>query len=252
MQPTDGPAAADDNCNLRREIGAPDPEDCILTPTTSPGRWRPWRPRLLLAAVAGLATWPLLPAHWPAITQALVAWNVAVWLYVVLMAFFFARADHARLRRTAQAHAEGAAMVLATALAAAVASLVGVVVQFAQAHQPGTAHALPHILLALSTVAGAWLLMPTLFTLSYASRYYAPRRGHPSGGMAFPHADARFEPAYEDFLYFAYTIAVAAQTSDVAVTTRPMRRLVALQSVQAFVFNTAILALGINLAASLV
>ena len=60
-----------------------------------------------------------------------------------------------------------------------------------------------------------------------------------------------FEPDYSDFLYFSFTIAVASQTSDVTVTTRAMRRLVLLQAVLSFIFNTTILAFSINIAASL-
>ena len=60
-----------------------------------------------------------------------------------------------------------------------------------------------------------------------------------------------FEPGYSDFFYFSFTIAVASQTSDVTVTTRAMRRLVLLQAVLSFIFNTMILAFSINMAASL-
>ncbi|MEO7008621.1 MAG: DUF1345 domain-containing protein, partial [Caldimonas sp.] len=56
---------------------------------------------------------------------------------------------------------------------------------------------------------------------------------------------------YADFLYFSFTIAVAAQTADVSVSTRRMRRLTLTQSILAFVFNTTILAFSINIAASL-
>ena len=44
---------------------------------------------------------------------------------------------------------------------------------------------------------------------------------------------------------------MASQTADVSVTTSPMRRLVLLQSVLSFAFNTAILALTVNVAASM-
>ena len=43
-----------------------------------------------------------------------------------------------------------------------------------RAKVPGAPHALPHVLFALATVAGAWLLLPTLFALTYASAFYAP------------------------------------------------------------------------------
>ena len=64
-------------------------------------------------------------------------------------------------------------------------------------------------------------------------------------------AEPGFQPHYDDFLYFAVTIAVASQTADVSVTTASLRRLVMRQSLLSFAFNTAILALMINIAAGL-
>jgi len=83
--------------------------------------------------------------------------------------------------------------------------------------------------------------------LTYASAYYGP---DPDRGLAFPESPKGFEPDHTDFLYFSFTIAVTAQTSDVGVTTRSMRRLVLSQSVLSFIFNTTILAFSINAAAS--
>ena len=45
----------------------------------------------------------------------------------------------------------------------------------------------------------------------------------PGGGLAFPSQEPGFEPDYVDFGYYAFTIAVAAQTADVSTTTRDMR-----------------------------
>lgn len=131
---------------------------------------------------------------------------------------------------------------------AAVASLAGIVAELAAAKLPGSPHALSHVLFALATVAGAWLLLPTLVALTYASLYYR----HPTeGGLSFPDAPRDYRPDYGDFLYFSFTIAVASQSSDVSVETRAMRRLVLLQSVLSFAFNTAVLAFAIKIAASL-
>ena len=91
-------------------------------------------------------------------------------------------------------------------------------------------------------------MKPVLFTLTYASVYWRTAHGE---GLRFPDASEEFKPIYSDFLYFSFTIAVASQTSDVEVLTRPMRRLVGLHSVLSFLFNTAILALTINIAASM-
>ena len=121
------------------------------------------------------------------------------------------------------------------------------------AKTPAGAHAVTQVLFTLLTVAGSWLLVGVLFTLSYASLYWRDAGpGEPGQGLLFPGTDgAAFKPDYVDFLYFSFTIAVAAQTADVAVTTRPMRKLVLQQALLSFVFNATLLALTVNIAAGL-
>lgn len=207
------------------------------------------RPRMSLAAGVGLAAGLLAPGSTP-VAQGLVGWNVGVWTYLGLMGWLMVRADHGHLRRSALAQTPGAAVVLGLVVGASIASLVAIVAELAWTrHMPGAGPvALAHVLLAASTVVGAWLLLPVVFTLNYASHYY---RHRPPAGLRFPDEDPAFQPNYADFLYFSFTIAVAAQTADVVVTSRPMRRLVLLQSVLSFAFNAAILALAINIAAGL-
>ena len=209
------------------------------------------RPRLVIALLLGLLVALLVPGVSSVVTRSLLGWNVAVWFYLVLVGMMMLKADHHLLRREAVAQAESAGTVLAMLSAAAVASLVGVVIELAAAKLPGARHTLPHVALALVTVLGAWLLLPTMFALTYASRFYHQADQRPGQGLNFPGADDGFKPDYSDFLYFAFTIAVASQTADVSITTRPMRRLVLLQALLSFGFNTAILAFTVNLAASM-
>ena len=206
------------------------------------------RLRLAVSLAVGLAAALAWPYPSGGVTRALIGWNAAVWLYLVLVGWMMARADHHLLRRVARAQAEAAGTVLALVSAAAVASLAGVVLELTAAKLPGARHALPHLVLALITVAGAWLLIPTMFALTYASLFCRTAAGV---GLKFPGDEPGFHPDYGDFLYFAFTIAVASQTADVSVTTQAMRRLVLLQSLLAFGFNTAILAFTVNLAASM-
>ena len=205
------------------------------------------RPRMFASLALGLIASVALPASSSLVTKALVGWNVGVWTFLVLITTFMLRADHGKLKRVAAAHAEGAAAVLTVVVLAALTSLVAIVVELVAAKVPGSRHALPHVMLALCTVVCSWVLLPTLFTLNYASLYFA----QPGGGLRFPEYQTDFLPDYGDFAYFAFTIAVASQTSDVCITTRPMRHLAMAQSVLSFVFNTTILALTINIAASL-
>ncbi|MCY7315825.1 MAG: DUF1345 domain-containing protein [Rubrivivax sp.] len=216
------------------------------------------RPRLLLSMALGVAVALALPATQTLVTRGLLGWNVAVWLYLLLVGWMMWQADHHQLRKNALVHAEGAAVVLAVVTLAALASLVGIVFELAAAKEPGVPNALQHVMLALATVIGAWFLLPVMFAMTYASLYYRDPQGRglrfsdevANGAVATAQPPVQ-HPDYVDFLYFSFTIAVASQTSDVSVSTRAMRRLVLLQSVLSFAFNTAILAFTINIAASL-
>ena len=206
------------------------------------------RPRMSLAVVTGIAAGVVVPST-KLITSMLIGWNVGVWIYLALMAWMMLRADHGHLRRTAVAHTQGATVVLGLVVGASLASLAAIVVELAGVRLGlGQPLALAHLVLAVVTVVGAWLLLPVVFTLSYASHYH---RHTPPAGLRFPDDDPAFQPHYSDFLYFAFTLAVAAQTADVTITSRPMRRLALLQALLSFAFNAAILALAINIAASL-
>lgn len=206
------------------------------------------RPRLVTALLIGIVAGFLLPGGYGVVTRSLFGWNVAVWLYLALVALMMYRADHAILRRIAAAQAEGSATVLTVVVLTALVSLAGIVLELSAAKLPGAPHALPHVLFALATVAGSWLIVPTLFALTYASEYY---RLSEVRSLQFPDAGHDFKPHYGDFLYFSFTIAVASQTADVSVATPRMRRLVLTQSLFSFAFNTAILAFTINIAASM-
>jgi uncharacterized membrane protein len=209
------------------------------------------RPRLLTAIAVGVGAGWLLPDTLSGARRLLVAWNAAVWLYLILVGTMMAHPDHGRLRRQAAAHAESAVVVLILAAAASVASLAAIFHELGHVRASGAALAWPQLALTLTTVVGAWLLLPVEFALTYASRYYP--LAAPAGGLDFPHAadhDAA-APNYTEFLYFSFTIAATAQTSDVGVTSRAMRRLVVAQSVLSFAFNTLVLALAINMVASL-
>jgi uncharacterized membrane protein len=97
------------------------------------------------------------------------------------------------------------------------------------------------------TVALSWTFTHVVFTLHYANVYYRPDDDGP-GGLKFPGDRA---PDYRDFLYYSFVIGCAAQTGDVATVSPAMRHLTLLHGIVAFAFNTAILALTINVGASL-
>lgn len=211
------------------------------------------RPHLTLAiafgAVVGLA-WP--HSH-PWLRRALIGWNAGVWIYLLGMAWMMTRADHRKVRDIAGRQDESAGLVLFTLVVGAVLSLYAIVSELTRMdHVPADQIALRYAFTAL-TVIGSWLLVGVLFCFHYAHLYY--RAPHERRPLRFPDEDrgtAPLEPDYWDFLYFSFTIAVAVQTSDVAVTSRTMRKLVLGHSVLAFFFNLLILGLSVNIAASFV
>ena len=210
------------------------------------------RPRLLLGLLAGVLAGMVAPSFWPTplpvLTRCLLGWNVGVWMYLLLALRMMLRSDHLHLQRQARAQADGMAMVLLLAVAGALASLGAIGMELSHVHHGlSSEQGWPYLLLAVSTVAGSWLLLPVEFALAYASLFHA---GHGPHGLEFPGNDA--QPDYMDFMYFAVTLAATSQTSDVAVSARPMRRLVLLHAVLSFVFNTGVLALTINILAGLI
>jgi uncharacterized membrane protein len=207
------------------------------------------RPRLITAFATGfLAAW-LLPEEWGLVTRALLGWNAAVWSYLLLMGWLMARASVGKVREIAEQEDEGAVAVLAIISIAATLSLAAIIFELTTVRNAPAVVRLWHYAFTASTVFGSWCLVAVVFTFHYARSYYRQPPGR--RGLRFPDDDTA-QPDYWDFLYFAFTLAVAAQTSDVTVMNREMRKTVLAQSVLSFIFNAAILGLSINIAAGAV
>ena len=104
--------------------------------------------------------------------------------------------------------------------------------------------------LAGTTVLCTWMFVQLVFTVHYAHVYYGDDdAGESRGGLDF-HGDD--EPDFWDFLYFTVTIGAAAATSDTNITSKRMRRIATVQTVYAYLFNTGVLALAVNMAAGFV
>lgn len=98
--------------------------------------------------------------------------------------------------------------------------------------------------LIIATLAIAWLFANTVYALHYAHLYYAEAEG----GLRF--ADSDDKPLYGDFVYFAFTLGMTLQTSDVEIEDRRIRNVVTMHCLAAFVFNLGILAFTINVLGS--
>jgi uncharacterized membrane protein len=202
-------------------------------------------PRLFIATAAGIAVSLVLPSSLGILTRTLIGWNVIAWGYLLLMGWMMTRADESKVRAMAEREDEGAVLVLVIITIAAAASLAAIILELAtKKHSSGGFGGFQYLII-VSTVVGSWLLVGMVFGAHYARMFYtAPQDCRP---LKFP--DGEQNPEYWDFLYFAFTIAAAAQTSDVLVMTRSMRKVVVSQSVLGFAFNAAVLGFSINVLA---
>lgn len=200
------------------------------------------RPVLLAAAglgalVVGLG-WSLgLPLQ----TALLVGWCIAALSYVGPTLRIMQHATPVQMRRRAELLDEGEGAILAASLAAAIAAIAAVAWFLASKSGPmGPGE----VGLALLTIALSWVFVHLLFAVRYAHEYWQA-----GGGLDFPGDE---EPEFGEFLYFALTIGMTFQTSDVAVSKRMLRQLTLVHALVSFLFNVVILAAAVNVAAGLV
>jgi uncharacterized membrane protein len=204
------------------------------------------RPRLFISALIGLVVILALSlSDWRIATRLLVGWDVGVGLYLVLALRLMATSDVRHIRLRARLQDEGQYTILALTAAAALASLGAIVALLGSA---GAAERRPiHLLLAILTILLSWTFTHSMFALHYAHEFYDENAGK-GGGLLFP-GDLR-EPDYWDFAYFSFVIGMTNQVSDVAITCRPIRHTVSAHAIISFIFNVALLALTVNIAAS--
>lgn len=109
--------------------------------------------------------------------------------------------------------------------------------------------------MSIGSVVVSWWMLHTVFTMSYAHMYYTktPQTDDPKdaviGGLLFPEEN---NPDYLDFVYFSFVIGMTFQVSDVEISSRSIRRLALLHALISFAFNTAIVALSINVISGLI
>jgi uncharacterized membrane protein len=100
----------------------------------------------------------------------------------------------------------------------------------------------------IGTLLLIWAFANSVYALHYAHLFYSRTGpdGGDAGGLAFPGTAA---PTYADFGYFAFTLAMTFQTSDVAISAPAMRHIALLHCFTAFLFNIGLIAFTINVLA---
>jgi uncharacterized membrane protein len=209
------------------------------------------RPRLFIAVIVTALTGWWMPSSLAlhTVTRWLVAWNVGTIFYLLMAAVMMLRSGEHHMRMRARLQDDGQLVILGLVALAGISSLAAIGFELTLVREAHGLLRILHATLAGVTVLASWAFIQTMFALHYAHDFYAAvGRGAP-GGLLFPEED---QPDYGDFLYFAVVIGTSGQTADVSFTSRPMRRIGTLHCALAYLFNTTVLALLINIGASLI
>jgi uncharacterized membrane protein len=203
---------------------------------------------ILIATAVGVAVFLLLTSRALNAGNLLIAWNTTAMVYILFSLYRMLTADAHRIRQRSADLDSSDVLLLLLSSAAAVASIGGIVLDLLGIKEASPEVAFFRVSMAIVTILISWVFLHMLFTIHYAHRFY----GESGKGQGLTFAEPLEEPIYWDFLYFSFTIGVAAQTADIGVSSVSMRKLVLLHSILSFLFNTTILALAINVGASLV
>ncbi|HEV7600198.1 MAG TPA: DUF1345 domain-containing protein [Bradyrhizobium sp.] len=221
---------------------AEDPHLVRFRKMSKPARVVYARPRTFIAIAIGIAAFFLLPSSLRLVTRLLIGWDIFVAFYLVLVYTLVLRSGLAHIRRNAVLQDDGRFLILLVTALGAFASIAAIIFGLDAQHRSS-----PELALATVTIALSWAAVHTTFALHYAHEFY---RGAKPGGLDFPKGHEEEDPDYWDFVYFSFVIGMTAQVSDVGVTDKTIRRTATAHGIISFVFNTALVALMVNIAAS--
>jgi uncharacterized membrane protein len=199
------------------------------------------RPRTFISIAVGIVGFLLLPPSLRPVTRLLIGWDIFVACYLISVYALVLRSGLAHIRRNAVLQDDGRFLILLVTALGAFASIAAIIFGLDEQHRSS-----PELALATLTIALSWAAVHTTFALHYAHEFY---RGTP-GGLQFPSGDQHEDADYWDFVYFSFVIGMTAQVSDVGITDRTIRRTATVHGIISFVFNTALVALMVNIAAS--
>jgi len=200
------------------------------------------RPRTFISLATAILAFFLLPVTLRLSTRLLLGWDIFIAVYLLLVYLMMLRSRHSDIRRNAARQDDGRFLILLVTALGAFASIAAIVLELG-----ASPHGRPELALSTLTIVLSWAAVHTTFALHYAHDYY---RGAKPGGLQFPCGDTEAHADYWDFVYFSFVIGMTAQVSDVGITDKIIRRTATVHGIISFVYNTALVALMVNIAAS--
>jgi uncharacterized membrane protein len=206
------------------------------------------RPHLFTGVGIGLISFfPLSLIHQTAI-RVILAFDIGSLVFLVLTFGSFFSSQDRDISAEAMRQQEGEWSVFALTILGAIMSFTSIFI-FAGAPSGHKAERGVYLAFVIATLVLSWLTTHVSFAYRYAHEYYTVDADcGPEGGLIFPEDK---HPDYLDFIYFSFVLGMTFQVSDINITSKKLRRLATVQGLIGFLFNTVILALSVNIAASL-
>ncbi len=211
------------------------------------------RVRYILAIIIGLLVYFLLPHKIRFEIRLLLAWDVGVLLLLFIILMMMKKTNARETLERAQREEPSNIATLLFAVFISGASMVVLAFMLNDGQRWKAVPANVHLGLCTVAIFCAWFLLHTFFALHYARMYYDEIDGESDvnykKGLEFPGGEL---VDYWDFMYYSFTIAMCYQTSDVSISSAPMRRLTLIHSILSFIFVALVIALVVNVVSNLV
>lgn len=213
-------------------------------------------PRLMLGLLVGLVVYfglQLFTAI-PWRVRFITAWDIGISVALIALYLGLRGATAPAMQRNALRQDARKWAVLIVALVAAAASLVVIASEMPLVKDATGMERALRAIFVIFTVVVSWAFVHTVFAVHYAHDFYVDAdlskgaSGTAKPRLLFPGGEM---PNYGDFMYFAFTVGMTFQVSDVQIADREMRRVVLAHGATSFFYTTGILALAINLVAGL-
>lgn len=200
--------------------------------------------RFLLFLAVGAAAWFALPLVLPVRDWrdgTAMAFDVAALIFIVSLLPLLKDHTAAAMRGHARDNDAGRILILGFTSGLTLVAMAAITGELQGAGQ-GDRVAMAKL---VGTLLLIWTFANSVYAMHYAHAFYAPDAGAGGDAEGFAFPGKKF-PDYWDFAYFSFTLGMTFQTSDVAVTSTAIRKIVLFHCFAAFVFNIGVIAFTIN------
>jgi uncharacterized membrane protein len=203
---------------------------------------KPWH-RLLFSILVALAIYFIIPCSSNKYFNALLILDFFSSAYLLFCWIVLLSMPVSAIRRNASKEDGSKLLVFIMIILSSLAGMVSVLLLIL--NNVNSLHKMLFLIVSVSGIIFSWAIVHTVFTFHYAHLFYS---GKTEGGLEFPGDE---KPDYLDFAYFSFIIGCTFQVSDVEISSRKIRRVVLFHGLLAFMLNTFVVALSINIVSGL-